>query len=137
MLGYESKEYISSIGRIAEQIICLTDCYDEEPEEYINTKFYKPEYEDKENIVSDIKELYDKAVEIFGHINMKDLQILYENKGISLTEYLDFISTPLLGEKYDNFKTRNAARAVVQLAVDLKYLGLENDDKYKAIAGMN
>ena len=134
MMSNEGKESCRTIGLIAERIICLADYYDDALGQCERSIFYDPRYEDKENIVADMKEAAKEISNTVKHISVGDLTSLYQTHGISLTEYADGISLALFAEKYINRNVRNCAKALEEIVIDMLYLKLDDDKKYKKIA---
>ena len=134
MISNEGKEFCRTIGLTTERIICLADYYDDTLGRHEKSLFYDPRYEDKENIIADMKEAAKEIEDTVKHIGVSDLTMLYQEHGISLTEYSDGISFAVFAETYSNRNVRNQAKALEEIVIDMIYLELKDDAKYKKIA---
>ena len=56
MVSNDCKEKCRDIGLLAENIICMADCYEEPIEKFRKSIFYKPEFEDKEKLMQNAPE---------------------------------------------------------------------------------
>ena len=134
MVSNECKKWCRNAGLMTECVICLADYYDdEEGEKNKMAAYYNARYEDKENVMKDMREAASDITAELKHIKMEDLKILYDMFGISLMEYAENISNAVFAEKYDNEKTRKCAKALEKLIIDMLYLELKNDKEYKKI----
>ena len=134
MVSNECKKWCRNAGLMVECIICLADYYDDEQGgKNKMVAYYNARYENKDNVITDMREATSDIIAELKHINMEDLKILYDSFGISLMEYAENISNAVFAENYDNEKTRRCAKALEALVIDMLYLELKNDKKYKEI----
>ena len=133
MVSNECKKWCRNAGLMVESVICLADYYDDKMEKCTRSIYYDPRYEEKDNVIIDMREAANKITAALKHINIEDLTILYDLFGISLMEYADNIMGAVFAEEYDNAKTRRCAKALEELVIDMLYLKLADDIKYKRI----
>lgn len=134
MVSNEGREYCRDIGLWAENIICMTDCYNEPIEVFRKDTLYRPEFEDKEMIVRDMQDTAKKMAERVKLISIADLQNLHNEYGVSIIEYIDMVSSVLRKEPYDNNEVKFKADAVVSLVLDIVHREMRTDVIYKQIA---
>ncbi|MDO4562520.1 MAG: hypothetical protein Q4C12_01665 [Clostridia bacterium] len=86
------------IGVTAADIICLWCAYEETPEEFCTSLMCSARYEDKENIIADMRSDADRISAAVYEMDIDVLDTLYRDFGISLTEYSDSLNRSLTGE---------------------------------------
>ena len=133
MVSDECKKWCRNAGLMVECVICLADYYDDRGEKYKTTAYYNARYENKDNVITDMREAATNIVKELKHINMEDLKILYDRFGISIMEYGENILNAVFASEYDNEKVRKSAKALEALIIDMLYLELKNDEKYRRI----
>ena len=134
MISNECKDLCRTSGLAVERIICLTDYYDDTVKQNEKKIFYDPKYECKDKIIADMKEASKEIVDTLKQISIGDHNQLYQMFGISLIEYADNLSRAVFAERYMNDDTKNKAKALETIIIDMIYLELTDEIKYKRIA---
>ena len=134
MVSNECKKWCRNAGLMTECVICLADYYDDEEDgKNKMAAYYNARYENKDNVITDMREAANNIIAELKHINMEDLKILYDRFGISIVEYGENILNAVFAAEYDNEKVRKCAKALETLIIDMLYLELKNDKEYKEI----
>lgn len=134
MVSNDCKEKCSDIGLLAENIICMADCYEEPIEKFRKSIFYKPEFEDKEKIILDMIETSNRILEETKLLSIEDLKKLQDEYGIELSSYTDMLVEILRKEPYSNNDVKYKCDAIMSIVLDMLHRELREDSVYQRLA---
>ena len=134
MVSNDCKEKCRDIGLLAENIICMADCYEEPIEKFRKSIFYKPEFEDKEKIILDMIETSNRILEETTLLSIEDLKKLQDEYGIELIGYTDMLATALRKEPYSNNEVKYKCDAIMSIVLDMLHRELREDSVYQRLA---
>lgn len=134
MLRNETREHCRDIGLYAEYIMEMSKNYDEPKEKFRKSLLYKPEFEDKENMIRDMDETVNSMIKITGQISVNEVQILYNEYGISIGEYMDMLKKAFVKRPYNNTTVKNVSDAMISIMSDIINKEIRDNEIYKKIA---
>jgi len=134
MIKNETREYCRDIGLYAEYILGMTKNYEESKEKLRKSLLYKPEFEDKENMILDMAETVDRMIKITKKISINEVQLLYNEYGISIVEYTDMLKNAFVKRPYNNTTVKNVSDAIISIMLDIVNKEIRDAEIYKKIA---
>ena len=134
MVSNDCKEKCRDFGILVENIICMADCYEEPIEKFRKSMFYKPEFEDRENIILDMIETSNRVSEEVKLLSIDDLKKLQDEYGIELIGYTDMLAASLRKEPYSNNEVKCKCDAIMSIVLDMLHRELRNDAIYQRLA---